>query len=192
METNPYQSPTATMTVAPPLAPAAGVRPTMLTVLGIMNILLGVLGSFGLMMAAAMLAMPRVFQIGGPNPVLDAMQASGPYRTFTIVATVLGLLSIIVLIVSGIGLLQMRRYGRTLALGYSVYALLAGVVGLIVNVAFVFAPMMQNLQGLPAPQRVGAIAGMAGGVIGGAVGLVYPAILLYCMYRPSVVKALRP
>ena len=85
----------------------------------------------------------------------------------------------------------MRPYGRTLAIGYSIYALLAGVVGLIVNVTIVFGPMLQNMQGLPAPQRAAAMGGLIGGVIGGCVGLVFPAILLFCMYRPSVVSAFR-
>src|SRR5207244_5773352 len=52
----------------------------------------------------------------GPNPVLDALNTNATYRTFTQAALVLGGLATVVLIASGIGLLQMRPYGRVLAI----------------------------------------------------------------------------
>jgi hypothetical protein len=191
MDTNPYQAPTVpTATLTAP-APAPGTRPTILTVLGILNLIFGCLGVFGLLATVAMLAMPSAFLSGTPNPVLDTLRVNDAYQIFTIAATGLGFLAIIVLIASGVGLLRMRAYGRTLAIGYSIYALLAGVVGLVVNFLLVFGPMLQTMQGLNAPQRAAAMGGLVGGLLGGAVGLVYPAILLYCMFLPSVVSALR-
>jgi len=190
MDTNPYQAPTAPH-VGPPLPNLSTVRPTILTVLGILNLVFAGLGVIGLMIMFAMLAAVDTLRLGTPNPVFDALRTNEVYRNFTILQTAVGCLSIIVLIASGVGLLQMRRYGRTLAIVYSIYALLAGVVGMIINIAFVFGPMLENAQGRAGPEQFAALGGMVGGIVGGVVGLAYPAILLFCMYRPSVRNALR-
>ena len=190
MELNPYQSPATTATLAPP-AGRDSARPTILTVIGILNLIFGALGIVGLIGTWLLLSMSQGLFPAGPNPVLDAMKTNATYRTFTQASLVLGGFATVALIASGVGLLQMRPYGRTLAIGYGIYALIAAVAGMIVNFALVFGPMLESMQRLPPAQRAGVIGGMIGGVVGGGVGMVYPAILLYCMYRPNVLNALR-
>jgi hypothetical protein len=191
MQVNPYQAPASPRVALPqnPASPPA--RPTVITVFGVLNLVFGGLGIVSVIATLILLNVASALPTSMPNPVLDAMRDNAGYRTFTYVATGLGSAACIVLIVSGIGLLQMRPYGRTLAIAYGIYGVVAGLAALIANITMVFGPMMQKMHDLPGPQQAGVMGGLVGGVIGGAVGMAFPVILLFFMYRPNVISALR-
>lgn len=188
MPSNPYQSPGEIRPVGG--APAKPSRPTSVVVFGILNLLFGVLGLCGAAGTAAMLMfMPQNPNVR--NPVLELMANSPGYRLFNQISTGLGFIVAIVLVVAGIGLLQTKSFGRTLSIGYSIYALVAGVVGLIVSFMFLMKPLLEQAQAAGGgPERAGAIGGMIGGMFGGCVSLIYPIVLLIFMYRRNVVEAL--
>jgi hypothetical protein len=86
---------------------------------------------------------------------------------------------------------MMKPWARKLSIAYAIYALVFGVVGIVVNFLFVVRPMLEQAQGRQGPEAAGAIGGAFGGTIGGCFGLVYPILLLIFMTRPNVVAAFR-
>lgn len=177
---NPYQAQLPQPQAMPPVQN----KPTSITVFGILNIVLGLLGICGLVAAGAAFLIPQ--PPGSELPATKLMQSEG-YRMFMFITIPLGFLATVALIAGGIGMLQDKGWGRTLSLGYAIYTLISGFVGIIVNVFFVMLPTMQIFDELPAgPEKAGAIGGMVGGTFGGCIGLVFPALLLYFMTRPHV------
>ena len=171
--------------------PAKPARPASVTVFGILNLVFGVLGLCGTAGSVAVLFfMPQNPNVR--NPVMDLMANSPVYRLFNQVVIGLGFVAAIVLIVAGIGLLQTKPWGRTLSIGYSVYAILSGIVGLVMSFAFLVKPLMDQANAAGGgPEQAAAIGGMFGGLFGGCIGMVYPIVLLIFMCRRNVAEALR-
>ena len=189
MSTNPYQPPSQfseQSLSASPQPPAAA------KVFGILNILFGVLGICGIAMSAVVLFVPLGAEMTKDNPALQLMQENALYRTFTQVAVVLGFIATVALIVGGIGLLQLRPYGRTLSIGYGIYAIAMNLLGMVINVAYVFPALLENANAAGGgPAAAGAWGGIIGGVGGGCLGIIFPILLLYFMFRPNMVAAFR-
>lgn len=180
--------------VAPP-PPKPGVRPTSITVFGILNLVFAVMGFFGTCIGMVpMFLLPKLSTSMElpPNPVFDVMQESRAYFGFMVVSMCLGMIAAIVLGVAGMGLLKMRSWGRKLSIGYGVYAIFAVIAGTIANFVWLVEPLMEQA-GRPGagPEAAGAIGGMIGGTVGSCFGLIYPVCLLIFLFRPNVVQALR-
>src|SRR3990170_2086660 len=111
-------------------------RPTSVTVFGALNISFGVLGLMGTAMSAlvAVVTDPRV------NWMAPPVNTPPVWALWTRVSIVASAVSVILLITSGTGLLKLRPWGRSLAIGYSVYAIVAGLVGFVMFFAFVARP----------------------------------------------------
>ena len=165
-------------------------RPTSVTVFGILNIVFGILGvcgtAFGLV---SIFAQEALQPPGAPvNPVQEAMNASDGYQAFLIGASAVGMVATIALIISGAGLLNGKLYGRTLSIWYAIYGIISVIVGLIANIVFVFGPVFEQLDQMPdGPEKIGATAGLYGGVFGSCIGMIYPVLLLIFMKRRNVV-----
>jgi hypothetical protein len=181
----------------PPSAPkptstSTGARPTSVTVFGILNLVFAGLGlcglCFGLIPIIGMEAMPNQ----PPNPVIELMKENQAYYVFTVVTMALGFVATVVLGLAGFGLLKMRVWGRQLSVVYALYAIIAGIVGMIANWFWLVGPLMEQANAAGAgPERAGAIGGVIGGAFGGCIGLIYPVLLLIFMMRPNVVQAFR-
>jgi len=161
-------------------------------VFGILNLVFACLGlcglCFGLIPLLGMQAIPDL----PPNPVFELMQQNQAYYVFTMVTMALGFVATVVLGLAGIGLLNMRPWGRQLSIVYAVYAIVAGIVGMIANWVWLIGPLMERANAAGAgPERAGAIGGIIGGAFGGCIGLIYPVLLLIFMMRPNVVEAFR-
>ncbi|QEG41193.1 hypothetical protein [Roseimaritima ulvae] len=180
MPPNPYQS----QPLPPGALPPAEVKPTSITVFGILNIILGLLGLCGLAAAFAAFFIPT--PPGNELPATQLMQ-NDAYRIFMYITIPLGFIATVALIAGGIGLLQGKGWGRTLSIGYAVYSIISGFLGLIVNVFLIMLPTLRMLPELdPGPEKAGAIGGMVGGTFGGCIGMIFPILLLYFMMRPNV------
>ena len=193
MSNNPYQPPSQ---FSEPLSgqtfAAGSQKPTAATVFGILNLLFGGLGLCGIVMTAAIMLVPLNPQMTKDNPALQLMEESAVYRTFTQVGLVLGFFATVVLIVAGIGLLTFRPYGRTLSIGYGIYAVVANVLGTIINVVYVFPALLEKANAAGGgPAAAGTYAGIFGGLFGTCLGLIYPVLLLYFMFRPNMVAAFK-
>lgn len=188
MQSNPYEAPGEMR--AGDFVPATPVRPASVTVFGILNIVFGAMGICGAAFSAATwLVIPRNADLR--NPVLELMAQSPAYRLFNQVGTALGFVAAIVLIVAGIGLLQTKPFGRTLSIGYSLYAILSALVGVIFSFVFLVKPLLEKAQAAGGgPEQAAAIGGMVGGALGGCIGTVYPILLLIFMCRRNVAEAL--
>lgn len=156
-------------------------RPTSALVFAVLHIAFGVMGSLGLLLSLAMLRL--VPNSGQFDPF--AQMGEG-FRVFQNVQMVLGGLANVVLIAAGVGLLRLREWARLASLGYAVFAIVAGLVGTAVTMSVVVYPMLQKTG-----QQQAMVFGVVGGSLGGCLGLLYPAAILFFLTRPHVVAAFR-
>jgi hypothetical protein len=66
-----------------------------------------------------------------------------------------------------------------------------GVLGSVMNAAFVIPPILQEASQNPGPEAAGAVAGAVGGSAGGCLGMIYPVLLLIFLTRPKLLAAFR-
>jgi hypothetical protein len=183
---SPYQSPLA----ARPASPTTGTRPTSVTVFGVLNLVFAALGLCGLCFGVIPLLAMQSIPNQPPNPVLELLQENQAYYVFTIVSMALGFVATVALGLAGYGLLNMRPWGRHLSIVYAVYAIIAGIVGMIANWIWLIGPLMEQAGAAGAgPEQAGAVGGAVGGMFGGCIGMIYPVLLLIFMTRPNVVQA---
>ena len=165
-------------------------RPASVTVLGILNIVFAALGLMGIAVSIAMMFMPPGLNV--KNPVLDLMRQNAGYAMYANISMVLGGVLTLVLCLAGIGLLMLRPWGRLLSIAYAVFAIISVIVNTAVNYYFLLAPMMDKQAALPpGPEKMAAMGGIMGMVLGTCVGPVYPVVLLVFMYRANVRAAFR-
>jgi uncharacterized membrane protein len=162
-------------------------RPTAVTVFGVLNLVFGGLGLLCTPLSAIGLFLP----VQPENPMSRIFEENPGYRLYLIVSAGVGILAALVLIAAGIGLLKMKPWARLTAIGYSIYGIVTGVVGIIVSAIFLFEPLMIQARS-QGPEAFAAIMGLTGGMAGGCFGLVYPILLLIFMTRPKVRNAFLP
>lgn len=178
------------MTYAAPIPPTQPPqqtqgKSTIAMVFGIINIAFGVLGfCFSPFNIVTVVAPPN------GNPVSEQLQSEPWLVAYTIGSAVLGCLLAAVLIAAGIGLLQGRRWGRSLSLVYCWVAIALVVINLPVMLFGVFVPLLNQSGSNP-----DTMPGVVGGIIGGSCGMVfafaYPVVLWVFMTRPTLKQALR-
>jgi len=168
----------------PPVIPrpprAAGV-----TVFGALNIAFGALGLLcATPLGLAMVLMPQ------PDAFIEIM-GNPAVRFVQLFGIGIGVVTSVMLLWSGIGLLGQRDWGRRLAIGYAALAIIANLVvsGLLLTLAVV--PMFIVAGQRDTPEVWGGAVGGLGGTIGGALGgIVYPVVLLAGMRAASVRNSL--
>jgi hypothetical protein len=145
-------------------------RPTSVTVFGILNIVFGGLGllctPFGLI---AIFVMPNVV-----NP-------SGSALVWLLLSSFIGFICTILLLTVGIGLLYQKAWARIWCLGYGWFAIIWGIVGMIVNIGLT----VSGAYGY----RQDNIPGVIGGFCGGLIGFIYPVLLIIFMRKQHVKNA---
>jgi hypothetical protein len=187
-------------------------RPTVVVVFAILNMVLGGLGMLcylcgGLALAFAMsIPMPGPGGAPGPNileEMFDFMEKELPgYTAYTIATTVIGLLLSIVLIVSGIGLLGMRRWARWLCIFFSVAVVIIAIGGLVFTIGYVQPAMERWQHHVQEAAGRNARGGMAPGsfstspmvnsfssILGALIEIAYAVGLLVVMFLPTVSAA---
>jgi len=171
-------------------------RPTSLTVFGILNIGFGALGLACTPVGLFSMEFVNLFTLGQdlPSSMTFPFQLleTPAYRTYLMVSTLLGMAASGVLIFAGVGLLKMRGWGRLLSIGYSLYAYLSLVAGFLVTVFFVWTPMLENLNRTSPLMRMSLVGSMSGATMGMCSGLIYPTVLLVFMFLPSVKAVFKP
>jgi hypothetical protein len=162
-------------------------RPTAVTVFGVLNIGFAAMGVISLISTLFMFR-----NLGDQkNPVIQLMHDNPTYTAWLKISIPLGVVALIVLLIAGIGLLQMKNWGRNLSLIYGIYALLMGIVGIAVTYQCLVIPLMQQAQNKSGPEYVGAMAGAIGASIGSLFSLIYPILLIVFMTRPKLIAAFR-
>ena len=181
-------------------------RPTTVTVMGILNIIFGSLFLLcticGGVLVLMMMNSSSMFAINGVNvlgDMWDYLKREVPaYPAITIASLVAGLILNVLLLVAGIGLLNMQNWGRVLSLVYSVISIIDQIAMLIFTIAYV-NPATQRWQQdfarrMGARLPPGSLSGDSTfnnitSLIGGILGVVYAIVLLIMMLRPSVAAA---
>jgi hypothetical protein len=169
-----------------------GQRPATAMIFGILNIVFGILGLCGNLVTGGMLA---AVSLGTLDDELAApMEQFKDPVTFGFISTqlVVGTILAIVAIVSGIGLIKFRPWGRTWANFYAITSLLLIVAGLIFTIFYTIVPAVQAANDPAAdPTQVGAaIGGIVGGIAGSCFGMIYPICVLVFLNRKIFVDAI--
>ncbi len=164
-------------------------RPTAVTVIGILNIVLGSFALLCLPFAIVGFFAPRM---SGQNVVLDIMDQVQFFKFWNIGMTGMGIFVGIALIIAGILLLMMKEIGRLITIGYGFYGISMSLVNLAVSLMFLAAPLLARMnQGGSAEAVAGSVGGMIGMGCGFFLGLIYPIVVLILMTRPAVVEAFK-
>jgi hypothetical protein len=164
-------------------------RPVSVTVFGVLNIVLGALGLFGMIFTIILLVLPLPTT---NNPALEIMRNSPGYAALMKIMIPLGFLACGVSVAAGIGLLKLKNWGRTLSIGYAIYSIVAGLFGSMFNYIFLMRPLMEQASQKSGPEAAGLIGVAVGGIFGSCFGMIFPVLLLIFMFRPKVVAAFRP
>jgi hypothetical protein len=161
-------------------------RPKSVTVFGILNIVFAGLGLCGTAYSV-ILFMPSA--AAANNPVVQIIQSSPAYAAWLKISVALGLVTVAALLAAGIGLLNLKPWGRTLSIIYGIFAIIMTLVNEVINYFLLVQPMLQKAQSEQGPEAAAAIGGAIGGLFGGCIGMIYPILLLIYMTRPHVIAA---
>lgn len=177
--------------------PTASRRPTSVTVLGILGILLAamaLLSPFSLLFQWLAFRMPAPRPAGATtNPFgnLQAQMYAGPMLAWTIGATAVHAAMGAVLLSASIASLRLRAWGRRGMIGYAWVAIPVALIAGLINGLYVVPQTFASISppgGGPPPAFVRGIA-IASGLIGGLLGMIYPVFVLVFFRRPSVAAA---
>jgi hypothetical protein len=155
-------------------------RPGSIKTLGILNVAFAGMGVLGLGMTYALYF--GDLKIGHRNPVVEIAHSSPEYMSFLRWSLVSGALGIVLLAMSGIGLLKFKTWARKVSIGYAIFGIVNAIAGFIATQHYLMAALSKSSD--PAQK-----AGMIGGTMGGIVGVVYPLILLIFMMKKDVREA---
>lgn len=163
------------------LTPLGSGRPTGVTVLAILSILFGVIGIVGLLVSAAMMFAPLGVAV---DPLVKKINQDGGYRVFYLATLLIGIAFTVVLFVGGILLWKMSKLGPKMLVVYAIYAIISGVVINLVNIFWIFLPILDSSQS--SEEIAIVVMSIFGGVVGGLVGLIFPIAILIYFLRPAV------
>ena len=161
-------------------------RPTSVTVFGVLNLVFGIWGLLGAIIQGVALFAVDVQH----DPDILFPMDNPIWKTWTTVSFGLSWVGVVLLIGSGIGLLRLRWWGRTLAIIYSIFAIITGMAAMGMSWFLVAQPALGHMSTMRDPEQLVFLGAAIGGLIGGCVWLIYPALLWYYMTRPHVVAAL--
>src|SRR5690606_31733906 len=120
-------------------APTKPLRPASVTVLAIIGIILGALGSI----CTPFSILPYMIDFGVDDPAFRVMRSNSALSTYIIASTVLHCLVAITLLISGIGSLTLKPWARLGMLLYAWVSLILNVLGTILTIAWI-APAMAD------------------------------------------------
>ncbi len=170
---------------ATPGVPVASPRPTSVTVLAILGIIFGGFGT----LCSPFALIPFFMEMPGPkNPVMEAMKDDGTLMGWTIGSTLLGWVMAIVLLSASIAALKLKEWARKTLAIYAVAAFVTGAISLVFTLAVMNPKMAEIIGNDPAAKSAMAMQTVFS-LIGFAVGLIFPAFLLFYMTRPHVKAA---
>ena len=173
-------------------------RPTSVTVFGILNIVFAVIGMCGVAVTAAQPAIQQAMEQAAKDngqevkqdPEQKLLAADPKVRLSGNISTGSGVVVTLVLLISGVALLLMRPWGRTLSIVYAVYDILSKIALSALSFWFIQSAL-EGQEEVPAEIPVGTLQGIFAFSFGCSLifGLVYPIVLLIFMFRTTVTEA---
>ena len=165
-------------------------RPTSVTVFGILNIVFAVIGMCGVAVTAAQPAIQQAMEQAAKDdgqevqqdPVQKLLADDPKVRLITNISTGSGAVVSLVLLISGVALLLMKPWGRTLSIVYAVYDILSKIALSALSFWFIQSAL-EGQEEVPAEIPVGTLQGIFAFSFGCSLifGLVYPIVLLIFM-----------
>jgi len=163
-------------------------RPKIVTVCGVLNLVFAA-GVIKLLLSGAYRA--RAF--AHHSAAAGSLQGNPVYAFWSQWTGPLSLLGLVLLLVSGIGLLRLKEWARKLSIVYGVYAMLKGAAMSVTNFVFILQPLLARTSftagGYIVPR---ALTAEISAIIAGLLSLVYPLVLIVSMTRPEIIAAFRP
>ncbi len=186
-------------------------RPLSVTAIAILHFVFGGLGILiGICAGVMMLAGGQNWITGSGGPganqanmqklqedLQKAMESGPAYHAVQVGNLAVDLAISIIMIVSGLGLLQLRPWGRTLSILYAILSITHKVFGVVYAVVFTI-PVLNNF--LDSPAATGPEEQMAMTImrmvaifppIVQVLCMIYPIIVLIIMLRPAIATAFR-
>ena len=173
-------------------------RPTSVTVFGILNIVFAVIGMCGVAVTAAQPAIQQAMEQAAKDngqevkqdPEQKLLAADPKVRLSGNISTGSGVVVTLVLLISGVALLLMKPWGRTLSIVYAVYDILSKIAFSALSFWFIQSAL-EGQEEVPAEIPVGTLQGIFAFSFGCSLifGLVYPIVLLIFMFRTTVTEA---
>jgi hypothetical protein len=179
-------------------------KPTAVVVIAILQVVFGLIGLCGtvVQLSGAQKALLNATQVNQPqgqaNVSPEAIQSHlekkiPNYHAIETGDAVVDLVLCVLMLVSAVGLLQMRSWGRLLALGYAVLSILAHLASVVLTFALVVPAMAdlskeiaasggQEAQVMAQAMRFGIIFA----ALAAALTAIYPIIVLIVLCLPSV------
>jgi hypothetical protein len=157
-------------------------RPTSVTVIAILGIIFGGLGT----LCSPFALIPYFINFGMPNPIIDAIKQDQALFAWTIFSTVVQWGFSILLLTCSIASLGLKDWARKGMIGWAVASIAMTLVGTILHVLWLH-PKMSQLVGAQGPgAQIGGYIGLAFGIL---FGFGVPLVVLYFYTRPHVVAA---
>jgi hypothetical protein len=181
-------------------------RPVVVLVFAILNLVFGGLAILGYFCGGlALIFVFAVFSSAPSGPSFPPLPSG--LVTLFVVIFLYGFIMAIALILSGIGLLNMKPWARKTAIVYSIITIVYAIVALVLNITYV-GPVMQKWQdelqeqitrdqqrrGLPPPPAMyqpnqSPWVNVASSIVGAMLQMGYAIALLIVMYLPYVTAA---
>ena len=162
-------------------------RPTAITVIGVIGIVLAVLGLCGNLCGAAAGPLAGMIAEMAPQTQDPQMQLlkDPTYQRLIVLSSLVGLILAFLLLVSAILLLRMSSLGYNLMLVYSGVSILWTIVSLVLSVAVVM-PIQRRVLGGGAESDLALAFGGIMGIIETLLALIYPVAVLIVLTRPAI------
>ena len=119
-------------------------RPVVVLVFAILNLVFGGLGVLGFLCGGVIFAFVFAALSSAPGGAPIPQFPPG-LVTLLVIVFIYSFIMAIVLIISGIGLLNMKRWGRNTTIAYSIITIVYSVVSTVLNIAYI-GPTMQKWQ----------------------------------------------
>jgi hypothetical protein len=174
-----------------PYAPArdAPLRPTSVTTIAIIGIILGAGGLLCKPLSLLMFVVPMPV----PNPVVDAFKNDSFLRLWMVINTGVGWLMSLLLLMCAIGALRLKDWSRGGMLAYAGLAAVMTIVTQVVGAIAVQPAIEQAVRqasgqqpGAAMPMQLGPAASLAIGIV---LGLWFPILIFWYFTRPRVKEA---
>lgn len=165
-------------------------RPTSVTVISVINLLLSGLGL--LFLTGAVVMRLGLFSYPGmeESPKYQLMQDNVGYRLLSDVLTGLGFVATIIVIAAAIGMFTLKPWARLATIGWGVYAMVTGLGMMVVDHVLVVNPTLAMYDGKPEYSVVWTSIAVGYGIA--AVFFGYYLLMMWMLTRPRVVQAFTP
>ena len=164
-------------------------RPTSVTVLGILNIILGSMWLVGGMCGAASLPLSMLVGQAG----MSEYQLSRPLMAWSAIESFVGAIVGLLFLLGGIGLLRSRPWGRTISIGAAIAKLVVSAltqgVSILLGASMLRGGHIPGMEHLDMTKEVmGLVAAMmfVGACFGLVFNMAYPVTLLVFMFTRRV------